>query len=132
MSQQNVEVVRRAHQALNSGDIEQLLAICRPDIEVDMSDRVLNPATYSGHDGVRQFYAEVQEVWESYVWEPEELRDEGNVVVALLRTTGKGRGSGVEIDRRTAMLWDVRDGQALRLRFYRDPGRAIEAVESRE
>ena len=132
MSQENVEVVWRAHEALNVGDIDELLTLCHPEFQLDMSDRVLNPATYQGHDGIRQFYSEVQEVWERYVWEPEELRDEGDVVVALLRTQARGRASGVEIDRNTAMVWTVRGGKALSLRFYREPEKALEAVGLRE
>ena len=132
MSEENVEIVRRAHEALNAGNIEELVSLCDQDFELDMSDRVFNPATYQGHDGIRRFYSEVLEVWERYVWEPEEVRDEGDVVVALLRTTGRGRGSGIEIERKTAMIWTVRAGKALRLRFYREPERALEAAGVRE
>jgi ketosteroid isomerase-like protein len=132
MSQENVEIVRRAHEALNAGNIDELVTFCHHDFQLDMSDRVFNPATYQGHDGIRQFYSEVQEVWERYVWEPEEMRDEGDVVVALLRTEGRGRESGVEIDRKTAMIWTLRDGKALWLRFYREPERALEAVRLRK
>jgi ketosteroid isomerase-like protein len=131
MSQENVEIVRRAHEALNAGNIDELVTFCHDDFQLDMSDRVFNPATYQGHDGIRQFYSEVQEVWERYVWEPEEMLDEGDVVVALLRTEGRGRGSGVEIDRKTAMIWTLRGGKALRLRFYREPKSALEAVRLR-
>jgi uncharacterized protein len=132
MSQENMEIVRRAHEALNAGNIDELVTLCHPDFQLDMSDRVLNPAVYQGHDGIRKFYVEVQDVWERYVWEPEELRDEGDTVVALLRSEGRGRGSGVEIDRKTAMVWTVRAGKALGLRFYREPERALEAVGLRE
>jgi len=127
-----VKIVRRAHEALNAGNVDELLTLCHPDFQLDMSDRVLNPATYQGHDGIRQFFSEVHEVWERYVWEPEELRDEGDIVVALLRTKGRGRGSGVEIDRKTAMIWTLRGGKALRLRFYREPENALEAAGLRE
>ena len=132
MSQENVGIVRRAHEALNAGNLDELMTLSHTGFRLDMSDRVLNPATYEGQDGLRQFYSDVQEVWERYVWEPEELRDEGDVVVALLRTKGRGRGSGVEIDRKTAMIWTVRAGKALRLRFYREPERALEAAGVRE
>ena len=127
-----MKIVRRAHEALNAGNVDELLTLCHPDFQLDMSDRVLNPATYQGHDGIRQFFSEVHEVWERYVWEPEELRDEGDIVVALLRTKGRGRGSGVEIDRKTAMIWTLRGGKALRLRFYREPENALEAAGLRE
>jgi ketosteroid isomerase-like protein len=58
MSEENVEIVRRAHEALNAGNIDELVSLCHQDFQLDMSDRVLNPATYEGHDGIRQFYSE--------------------------------------------------------------------------
>ena len=123
-----VELVQRALAALNAGDIEALVAVCDPEFELDMSDRVFNPATYRGHDGIRQFHAEVLEVWEHYVWEPEQLVDHGDRVLALVRTSGKGRGSGLEVDRQTAMIWTVRGDKAVSLRFYRDRERAHDAA----
>jgi ketosteroid isomerase-like protein len=127
MSQRSVEIVRRAHDALNRGDMDALLVLCDGAFRLDMSDRVFNPAVYEGHDGIRRFYAEVQEVWESYVWEPEELMEAGDNVVACLRSGGRGRGSGVEVERRTAMVWTVREGRATALRFFRDRTEALEA-----
>lgn len=97
-----------------------------------MSDRVFNPATYQGHDGIRQFHAEVLEVWERYVWEPEQLIEQGKLIVALVRTSGKGRGSGLEVDRQTAMIWKVRGDKAISLQFYRDRERALEVAAPNE
>jgi ketosteroid isomerase-like protein len=125
-----VEIVRRAHEALNGGDIEALVALCDPEFRLDMSDRVFNPAVYDGHDGIRRFYAEVREVWERYTWEPEELIEQGDLVVALLRSAGRGRGSGIELERRTAMVWTVRQDRATSLRFFRDREAALESAGS--
>jgi ketosteroid isomerase-like protein len=122
---ENVELVRRAHEALNSGDMDALTALCDPSFCLDMSDRVFNPAVYEGHEGIRRFHAEVRDVWESYVWEPEELIDAGSDVVALLRASGRGRGSGVEVERETAMVWTLREGRATALRFFRDRDEAL-------
>lgn len=128
MSQENVEVVRRAHHALNGGDVEGLVALCDAAFRLDMSDRVLNSAVYEGHDGIRRFYAEVRDVWANYTWEPEELIESGDLVVALLRSSGTGRESGIEIERRTAMVWTVGKEQARSLRFFRDREAALEAA----
>jgi ketosteroid isomerase-like protein len=122
---ENSEIVARAHEALNSGDIDGLVGLCDDEFRLDMSDRVFNPAMYEGHDGIRRFYAEVRDVWETYVWEPEELVDVGSQVVALLRSSGRGRGSGVEVERETAMVWGIRAGRLVTLRFYRDRDEAL-------
>src|SRR5688572_15775799 len=110
-----VELVQRALAALNAGHIEELVTVCDRDFELDMSDRVFNPSIYRGHDGIRQFHSEVLEVWEHYVWEPEQVFEQRGLVVVLVRTSGKGRGSGLEVDRRTAMIWTVRGGEAVSL-----------------
>ncbi|TMK95604.1 MAG: nuclear transport factor 2 family protein [Actinobacteria bacterium] len=128
MSQENVEVVRRAHQALNGGDMDALVVLCDVEFRLDMSDRIFNPAIYEGHDGIRRFYSEVRDVWAKYVWEPEQLMEAGDNVVALLRSGGTGRGSGVEVERRTAMVWTLREGRATALRFFRDRNKALKAV----
>jgi ketosteroid isomerase-like protein len=128
MSHENVELVRRAHEALNAGDLDRLVSLCHDDFVLDMSDRVFNPETYRGHDGIRQFYADVHDPWERYVWEPDELREKGDVVVALVRARGWGRGSGLEVDRKAAMIWTIQDGKASELRFYRDREAALAAV----
>ena len=128
MSEANVELVRRAYEALNAGDMDGLIEICDPGFELDMEERVFNPATYRGHDGIRRFYAEVREVWEDYRWEPEELIDRGDQVVALLHARGRGRGSGLEIDRRVAMVWTVAGEKTLALRFYVDREAALRSA----
>jgi ketosteroid isomerase-like protein len=119
------EIVQQAHEALNAGDVEALVAVCDSDFRLDMSDRVLNPSVYEGHDGIRAFYAEVLDIWESFTWEPIELHEVDGLVVAVLHSRGKGRGSGLELDRRSAMVWRVDDERALSLTFYRDPDAAL-------
>jgi ketosteroid isomerase-like protein len=130
MASERVEIVRRAHEALNAGDIDGLIAVCDPNFRLDMSDRVFNPAVYEGHDGIRAFHEEVMEIWQHFTWEPTELREKGDVVIAVLRSTGHARGSGVELDRRSAMLWRVESGRAISLTFYRDPEEARAAARS--
>jgi ketosteroid isomerase-like protein len=121
----NLEIVERAHEALNRGDLDALVALCDEEFRLDMSDRIFNPAVYEGHEGIRQFYAEVLDVWEVYVWEPEQLIEAGEDVVALLRSTGRGRESGAEVERQTAIVWSVREGRLTGLRFYRNRGEAL-------
>jgi len=53
---ENIEIVRRAHEALNSGDMDALIMLCDAEFRLDMLDRVFNPAVYEGHEGIRSFY----------------------------------------------------------------------------
>jgi ketosteroid isomerase-like protein len=128
MSEENVEIVRRAHERLNEGDIDGLITLCDRDFELDMSARTLNPETYHGHEGIRRFYREVREVWEEFRWDPLRLFEAGDSVVVLLHSHGRGRESGLEMARDAAMVWTVREGRAVSLRFYTDQAEALKAA----
>jgi uncharacterized protein len=128
MSQENLEVVGLAHERLNEGNINGLIALCDDDFELDMSARVLNPETYRGHEGIRRFYREVSEIWEEFRWEPLRILEAADKVVVLLHSHGRGRGSGLEMARDAAMVWTVREGRAVSVRFYIDQAEALEAA----
>jgi uncharacterized protein len=128
MSEKNFEIVRLAHERLNEGDIDGLIALCDGDFELDMSARVFNPETYRGHDGIRRFYREVSEVWDEFRWEPLRFCEAADKVVVLLHSHGRGRGSGMEMARDAAMVWTVREDRAVAMRFYIDQAEALEAA----
>jgi ketosteroid isomerase-like protein len=123
-----LEIVRRAHRALNDGDLDDLVSICSPDFTLDMSDRVLNPAVYEGHEGIRRFYSEVTEVWESFTWEPVDIAELDDLILVRIHSVGKGSHSGLELDRQSAMLWRFAGEQLSSLRFFRDPDEAERAA----
>jgi ketosteroid isomerase-like protein len=128
MSQETLEIVGLAHERLNEGDIDGLIALCDGDFELDMSARLLNPETYRGHEGIRRFYREVCEVWEEFRWEPLRFFEAADKVVVLLHSHGRGRGSGLEMARDAAMVWTAREDRVVSVRFYIDQGEALEAA----
>ena len=123
-----MRLVRQAYESLNRGDVEAIVEFCDEDFVLDMSHRVFNPAVYHGHDGIRQFYRDVMDVWESYQWTVEDALVSGDDVVALLRCVGRGRGSGLEVDWRVAWTWTFRNGRGTSLRFYKERDEALEAA----
>jgi len=130
MSEENVEIVRLAHECLNEGDINGLIALCSEDFGLDMSARVMNPETYRGHEGIRRFYREVSEIWEEFRWEPLRFAAAADKVVVVVRAHGRGRGSGLEIARArdTAWVWTIRGQLAVGVHFYLDTKEALEAA----
>jgi ketosteroid isomerase-like protein len=132
MAQENVEAVSLIYERLNRGDVEGVIELCGDDFLMDMSERVFNPETYRGHDGIRRFCDDVRTAWESYRWTVEETRVKGDTVVAMLYCQGQSREGGPTVDWRVAWLWELRRGEAVSVRFYRDQARALEAAGLRE
>ena len=128
MSQERLEIVRRVYESLNRGDVDGVLELCDDDFLMDFSERVFNPDTYRGHDGIRRFYEGVRDVWQTYRWDVEETRVAGDSVVAMLHCHAQGREAGPPVDWRVAWLWTFRGSRPVALRFYRDQARALEAV----
>ena len=121
MSHENVELVRRALAARRSEFAELL----DPDVRLDLSERVFNPDVYEGYDGIMRWRAEVGDVWEHYESEPEDFVEGDGAVVVLTRERGLGRGSGVEVERTTALLCRLRAGRVSEIRLYHDRDRAL-------
>jgi ketosteroid isomerase-like protein len=74
------------------------------------------------------FEEEDLEAWEERRLEPEEFIDAGDDVVVLLHEYRRGRGSGVELESDTAVVFAVRDGRVIRIQGYMDRDAALEAA----
>ena len=125
------DLVRRAYAALAERDYDTLAELAAPEFELDLTDRVLNPATYRGEEGVRRFFAEVDELWESMDLHVERLLERDDEVLALLLVDIKGRGSGLELQDRIAQLWTARAGKLVRMRVFSDQDAALAQFQGR-
>jgi ketosteroid isomerase-like protein len=126
MSQENVEVVRRAAAAFNAGDRDRLLALFDPEIEYRSP---MEQRTYRGIEGMLRYRSDVDAVLEDFRTEEDRFLDVGgNRVLHLYRVLGRGAGSGVPVSRHNAILWQVRNGKLLRGQAYLEQREALEAV----
>ncbi len=122
MSQENVDVVRRALTARR----REFVDVLDPAVRLDLSERVFNPAVYDGYEGVMRWRADVSDIWDFYRSEPEELFDGDEVVVVFTRERGRAKGSGIEVDQHpTALLCRLRAGRVSEIRLYHDRERAL-------
>ncbi len=133
MSRENVEVVRRLHDADARRDSEALLLLYDEDVELDYSRiphaEVIGRGLYRGHEGLRSWYRDWFEAWESFEQVCEELIDAGEEVISVLRQRGRGRASGAEVElRQVAAVWTIREGKITRLVAFPSREEALEAV----
>ncbi|HEY6638332.1 MAG TPA: nuclear transport factor 2 family protein [Solirubrobacterales bacterium] len=135
MSEENVELVRRAYAALTRADTDTLNDLAAPELVVDFSRRLLDPLVLRGRDEALRFIlSEPYEEWEGWpLWEPQELIDADDKVVALIRFSARGRESGVEVDAQVWNLWTFRDGKWVEVKYFgEDRAAALEAAGLQE
>jgi ketosteroid isomerase-like protein len=131
MSEENVALVRRAFGVVTiPGDPEAMLAVSGPGFEMHMTGVVGEPVRYAGESGIRQFFLDVAQSWESFRFEATDVRDLGDRVLVLGDVRGRGRASGVDVDDRWAWVVECAGGMAASVRGFLDQGDALEAAEN--
>jgi ketosteroid isomerase-like protein len=134
VSRENVEIVRRVCEAFAGGDLDTVFALVAPEIEWDFShvDTWLEERVYRGYDGVAEFFGIWTGEWEDYRFEVEEVVDAGDKAVAIIRDEGRGKSSGIKLERRHAEVWTIREGRVVRIEPFDDKAEALEAVRLHE
>jgi hypothetical protein len=130
MSQENVEVVKRAVAAVNDRDIESYLACCTADVRMENLVTALQGA-YEGSDGIRRFFADVLDTAPDFRITIERLESIGtDRVLGFMRLNLSGRASGIKLgsDIPSTNLYDFTDGKIKRVRIFLDRKEALEAV----
>lgn len=128
MSHANVELLKRGVDAFNRGDMDGMLAMLDPEVEFVTAG--LFPGTapiYRGHDGWVTFWGDFRGTWESLRIETNEVHEAGDRVVLLMTFNARGR-NGLEVHRKFANVWTIRDGLAVRLQSYGEWSAALESV----
>jgi ketosteroid isomerase-like protein len=131
MSEENVEMVRRALEAYNRRDIEAVLEIHDPDVEWHPALQALlggEATVYRGHEGVREFLRDLDEAFAELQIVIADTRDLGDQVVAIGHAHGRGRESGAETETPIGYLVDFRNGKVTRVLSYLDPTEALKAA----
>jgi ketosteroid isomerase-like protein len=135
MSEENVEIVRQVYKASARRDADTVLAFYDPGIEWD-STRVPwgrlvgGPDITRGHEGLREWFREYSEAWESIEDDFKELIDVGHDrVISVVRTRGRGRASGLELEfDEYAAIWTIDDGKIVRVVWFPSREQALEAA----
>jgi uncharacterized protein len=135
MKQENIDRARRGYEALAAGDLEAVLELIDPDVEVEVyTGRPDLPETQAlhGHAGFLENLRQLTEVFEAFQLEPEEFIEVGDQVVVVVYTAGRGKASGIRVENRIAHVWTMRDDKATRFRVYASRDEALEAADRPE
>jgi ketosteroid isomerase-like protein len=142
MSEQNVALVRRNYEAINSIDrssvdfvdpeeaAPDLWGSLAPDFELHGRPDVPDSKVYRGREASKDFWRMLQDVFSELRWEPGEITDLGHAVVVESRIVAVGRGSDVPIEADETDVFWFRDGRIVRLQAFPTKAEALEAAQS--
>jgi hypothetical protein len=119
VTEANVTTLRAGYEALNRGDLSEVMALIDDDITFEPGP--LSPDSDADARGRARFEALVRswmDAFDEFRIEPLDVAEEGDKLIAAVRQSGRGRGSGVDIAVEIAHVWTVRDGRAIRLESY--------------
>ena len=127
MGSGNLEFVRSIYAAWERGDYSST-EWAHPDIEFVLADGP-DPCSWRGRAGMAEGWRAFLGNWGDYRFEVEEYRAlDAERILVLLRVSGRGRTSGLELGQvgaEGANLLHVRGGKVVRLALYFDRERAL-------
>ena len=126
MASEHEQIVRDWADAFNRGDMDAVLAIVHPDVE--LSDPERTGRSWRGQDEYLEFAREWLEAFDTYSLHLDEIEDgpDGTFVRGTQR--GKGAGSGLEFELPIHFAVRFRDGRVVYNGIATDPETARREV----
>jgi hypothetical protein len=116
MSRENLELHRSVVKAFNGRDVEGIVSLCDPQIELHSA---VTASVYHGHEGVREWQRDLEEAFGEEVWiEPEAYFDLGEHTVTFHLLHGRGRHSGAAVAEPFAHVHRWRNGLIVWFKAY--------------
>ena len=92
MSQEDLEIVRRANTAYAEGGMDAALPFFTDDTVLYSIPEWPDDPEYHGHDGLRLLDQQWRDSFDDFGFEVQELHDAGDSVVSLHALTGRNQG----------------------------------------
>lgn len=125
----NAAFVRRAYDLVNAGDFETLVQGFEPGFEWHPDELAPGQAARRTADDVKEAVDDFTGAFAEFRTEVEELIEEGDQVIAVVRHVG--RVGGGDVQRRETHLWTFADGRPRSLREFEERDAALAAAGRR-
>ena len=99
-----------------------------PEAEVLDFPDVPDRRRYEGHEGVREFMADLGENWRSMAIDVDEVREAGDIVIVLGRQKSVGAMTDVPVESEFAEVLEFTGDRISAIRMFRNHSEALEAA----
>ena len=119
---ENVEVVRAIHAAVNRGDLEAALSRVDPAFVLDYeASRGPGSGVHHGREVVKRLFLGLWDVWDDFQWRAKSMTPRGDDEVLVMNSAVvRGKGSGVDVEAHGVQLWKLCDGTPVRMTLYQE------------
>ena len=128
VGREQVEIVTRALDAWNRGDVDGMVAETAPDSEYAISERNPNSRLLHGRDEIADYLRDWHDTVSGLHFEVAEMRDAGSTVVVLGTMSGHVGDDGPEITAELAFVLHFEGTVVVRTEEYLDTRQALEAA----
>ena len=127
---ENTDVMRKAYEAFNSGDMEGVVSTWADDIrwEGATDERLPGGGKYDGKEEAQQALSRIPENYESLSSPADEFLEDGDTVVVLGHAEGKAKGGG-DFKVPFVHIWRMENGKVKRAQLLFDTAVIVEALE---
>jgi ketosteroid isomerase-like protein len=126
MTETHEALVGRLYHAFNQRDAETIVALCSEEMEfvAVTAEEVGREAPYSGSEGLREYLADVERVWDELLITPSRVEEREDRMLVIGRVYVRSRELGIR-DMPVAWIWQLRAGQFVRGEVFTDPEEAV-------
>jgi ketosteroid isomerase-like protein len=136
MPEENLEALRWLYGEWAKGNLWALRDIADPNIEWEWSPNLASlsggPRIYRGLDEVGAATLEFLAAWDHYWMTAEDFIEAGDQIVVLMRVHARAANTDSTLEQRSTAVWTLRNGRAIRVRYYDDRAEALKAAGLKE
>jgi len=122
---QNIELTKAAYLAMNRGDVDWLVEHSDPELEMHFLGVSGEPVLYVGASGIRDYFRDIGEIWDSVEYMPQDIRDLGDRTFTIVKRRLSGKRCGLKLEDTVACVCALRAGVVTQIWSYRDLDEAL-------
>ena len=125
----NVKIVQNYYQAINTGNLETILATLHPEFKLSEVQSLPYKGTWEGHKGAAEYFDAFMKVWKNPLMQGLEFFDIGSEVVVRFTLKATARNTLKQIEMPITEFIKVKDGKVIEiLPFYQDTAKVAEVI----